>query len=165
MLFFFLFLDRSIISTWYIDDYNVHVFTGFPIALSYPHFYQADPSLQEAIDGLNPNSEEHESFFHIQPKSGLPVELATRFQINMALQDIGHMAHVEKFANMVLPMLWFEIVSFSWLYLIVDFQDLSRVVIEFWGLLIIVLLLAISSSYLNLFIDICQRVHITILII
>ncbi|GAB1862091.1 Scavenger receptor class B member 1-like isoform X2 [Camponotus japonicus] len=82
---------------------------GFPIALSYPHFYKTDPSLLEAVEGLQPVKDLHESYFFIQPKSGLPVDLAFRFQINMALQDIGHMARVEKFSDLTLPLLWFEI--------------------------------------------------------
>ncbi|XP_047363879.1 scavenger receptor class B member 1-like isoform X2 [Vespa velutina] len=82
---------------------------GFPIALSYPHFYKSHPSLLEAVNGLKPDPKKHESYFYIQPQSGLPVDLAFRFQINMALQDIGHMAKVEKFSNFVLPLLWFEI--------------------------------------------------------
>ncbi|CAK9816237.1 Scavenger receptor class B member 1 [Anthophora quadrimaculata] len=82
---------------------------GFPIALSYPHFYKADPSMLEAVEGLHPNPDLHESFAYIQPKSGLPIKLAFRFQINMALQNIKHMARVEKFENFVLPLLWFEI--------------------------------------------------------
>lgn len=91
--------------TYLYDD------AGFPIALSYPHFYKADPSMLEAIEGLNPNPELHESFLYVQPKSGLPLKFAFRFQINMALQNIGHMSRVEKFENFVLPLLWFEIVS------------------------------------------------------
>ncbi|XP_078051265.1 scavenger receptor class B member 1 [Augochlora pura] len=82
---------------------------GFPIALSYPHFYKTDPSVLEAVEGLNPRADLHESYAYVQPKSGLPVNLAFRFQINMALQNIGHMARVEKFENFVLPLLWFEI--------------------------------------------------------
>ncbi|XP_076389176.1 scavenger receptor class B member 1 isoform X2 [Megachile rotundata] len=82
---------------------------GFPIALSYPHFYKSDPSILAAVEGLTPNADLHESFAYIQPQSGLPLKLAFRFQINMALQNIGHMARVEKFENFVLPLLWFEI--------------------------------------------------------
>lgn len=82
---------------------------GFPIALSYPHFYKSDPSLKEAVEGLNPQKELHESYFFIQPTSGIPMDLAARFQINMALQSIGHMANVEKFSDLTLPLLWFEI--------------------------------------------------------
>ncbi|OAD56141.1 Scavenger receptor class B member 1 [Eufriesea mexicana] len=83
---------------------------GFPIALSYPHFYKADPTILEAVEGLNPRRDLHESFAYVQPKSGLPVKLAFRFQINMALQNIGYVSAVEKFENLVLPLLWFEIV-------------------------------------------------------
>ncbi|XP_014296232.1 scavenger receptor class B member 1 isoform X1 [Microplitis demolitor] len=82
---------------------------GFPIALSYPHFYESDPSLLEGVEGLKPEKEKHESYFYIQPKSGLPVDLAFRFQINMALQDISRISNVEGFSNLVLPLLWFEI--------------------------------------------------------
>lgn len=39
------------------------------------------------------------------------MDLASRFQINMALQNIGHMERVEKFADLTIPLLWFEIVS------------------------------------------------------
>jgi hypothetical protein len=41
----------------------------------------------------------------------LPVDLAVRYQINMALGSIKNMANVERFHEMVLPLLWTEIVS------------------------------------------------------
>lgn len=65
----------------------------------------------EVLEGLEPKKELHESYFFIQPTSGLPTSMAFRFQINMMLQDIRHMARVEKLANFALPLLWFEIVS------------------------------------------------------
>lgn len=82
---------------------------GFPIALSYPHFYLADPKVLENMEGVNPDPEKHESYFYIQPKSGSPVDLAFRFQINMALQDISAISHVDGFSDLILPLLWFEI--------------------------------------------------------
>lgn len=42
---------------------------GFPIALSYPHFLDADPSLLEGVTGLTPNRSMHESFFVLNPVS------------------------------------------------------------------------------------------------
>lgn len=84
---------------------------GFPIALSYPHFYKSDPSLLERIDGMQPNTAEHESYFYINPQSGLPVDIAFRFQINMALQDLSPITNSERFADLTVPLLWFEIVS------------------------------------------------------
>ncbi|XP_055712746.1 scavenger receptor class B member 1 isoform X2 [Phlebotomus papatasi] len=82
---------------------------GFPIALSYPHFLDADPDITKNIVGLKPNRSEHESFFIIQPTSGLPLRCAMRFQINMALKDVSSMSHVEQFSHLTIPMLWFDI--------------------------------------------------------
>lgn len=65
------------------------------------------------MEGLAPKQEIHESYFFIQPLSGLPVDLAFRFQINMALQDISMIDNVDGFSNLVLPLLWFEIVSMN----------------------------------------------------
>nr|CAD7410142.1 unnamed protein product [Timema poppensis] len=40
-----------------------------PVYLSFPHFYKADPSLVEAVEGLKPIKEKHETYFKIQPVS------------------------------------------------------------------------------------------------
>nr|CAD7400743.1 unnamed protein product [Timema poppensis] len=82
---------------------------GFPIAVSFPHFYKADPDLLEAVDGCAPDPKKHESYFLIEPNSGLPVDVAARFQINMALGDISSISRVERFKDLVMPMLWSEI--------------------------------------------------------
>jgi hypothetical protein len=44
-------------------------------------------------------------------KSGLPLDVTVRFQINMALGDLSGTPRAAKFSNMVLPMLWTEFVS------------------------------------------------------
>lgn len=84
---------------------------GFPIALSYPHLLDADESILDRIEGMNPVEESHRSHIWIQPKSGLPLEVAVKFQINMALGDLDAMHGAKSFSNMVLPLLWFEFVS------------------------------------------------------
>ncbi|XP_069684657.1 scavenger receptor class B member 1-like isoform X2 [Periplaneta americana] len=81
---------------------------GFPIGVSYPHFYEADHKLVEAVDGSYPDREKHQSHFFIEPKSGLPLDVLVRFQINMALGDLSGTPRAAKFSNMVLPMLWTE---------------------------------------------------------
>lgn len=43
--------------------------------------------------------------------SGLPLKLSVKMQINLAMHDVSNMANVELFSHLVLPMLWFEIVS------------------------------------------------------
>lgn len=43
---------------------------GFPIALSYPHFLDANPKLlEEVTGGITPNRSLHESYFYINPVS------------------------------------------------------------------------------------------------
>lgn len=45
---------------------------GFPIALSYPHWYQAEPWLTEQVEGSHPSQDKHESFVVIEPVSRYP---------------------------------------------------------------------------------------------
>ncbi|KAM3955586.1 scavenger receptor class B member 1 [Aphomia sociella] len=86
---------------------------GFPIALSYPHFYKGDDILFSKVDGLTPNKEQHETRFWIEPASGLPLDVSTKMQINLALGDISSIKNAEKFSNMYLPLLWFDIRMYS----------------------------------------------------
>ncbi|XP_057659106.1 scavenger receptor class B member 1-like isoform X1 [Diorhabda carinulata] len=82
---------------------------GFPIALSNPHFLDGDKILSANVIGMNPDPKKHRTFFVIQPDSGLPLQLAVRFQINMHLRNIKTIANCERFDNIVLPLLWAEI--------------------------------------------------------
>uniref|UniRef100_A0A182Q5V0 Scavenger receptor class B n=1 Tax=Anopheles farauti TaxID=69004 RepID=A0A182Q5V0_9DIPT len=82
---------------------------GFPIALSYPHFLDADPKVLAHVNGSRPDPKVHRSHFMINPVSGLPLQLSVKFQINMVLEDLSSMAHCEKFSKLVVPALWFEI--------------------------------------------------------
>ncbi|XP_050061505.1 scavenger receptor class B member 1-like isoform X2 [Aphis gossypii] len=82
---------------------------GFPIALSYPHFYKSDQSLLDAIDGMVPDQKRHETYFLINPETGLPTQLYVRMQINIALGDISDMANTEHCSNLVIPLVWTEI--------------------------------------------------------
>ncbi|XP_063922321.1 scavenger receptor class B member 1-like isoform X5 [Zophobas morio] len=86
---------------------------GFPIALSYPHFYGGDPILNAKVIGSNPDPDKHKTYMAIQPTSGLPVDLAVRYQINMALGSIKTIANAERFNEMILPLLWTEIRLYS----------------------------------------------------
>lgn len=42
---------------------------GAPVYISNPHFYQSDPQLLSAVEGLQPNNTLHETYFKIQPVS------------------------------------------------------------------------------------------------
>ena len=40
---------------------------GTSFYISHPHFYQADPRLLEAVDGLEPNRDFHQTYFNMEP--------------------------------------------------------------------------------------------------
>lgn len=81
-----------------------------PVYLSYPHFYDADPSLLEKIDGLKPDKEKHETYFMIQPKLGVPLEGWVRVQLNMKVDRAPNIRinNVNNFPDMMFPVMWLE---------------------------------------------------------
>ena len=42
-------------------------FSDPPVFMSAPHFYQGDPSLLDAINGLNPIKAKHATFVSVEP--------------------------------------------------------------------------------------------------
>ncbi|XP_050531125.1 scavenger receptor class B member 1-like [Daktulosphaira vitifoliae] len=80
----------------------------FPIAASFPHFLNGDPSLRENISGLYPSEEKHSSFLIVEPLTGVPFESRARSQSNLVVRPISGFSKIDKFSNMVIPMFWAE---------------------------------------------------------
>uniref|UniRef100_A0AAQ4Q919 Scavenger receptor class B, member 2a n=1 Tax=Gasterosteus aculeatus aculeatus TaxID=481459 RepID=A0AAQ4Q919_GASAC len=59
-----------------------------PIVVSFPHFYQADPKYINAVEGLSPNKEEHETYLDLQPTTGVPIRACKRAQLNIILKRV-----------------------------------------------------------------------------
>ncbi|KAM7356549.1 scavenger receptor class B member debris buster isoform 1-T2 [Cochliomyia hominivorax] len=81
---------------------------GAPVYLSNPHFYQADNSLLESVEGLTPNETEHETYFKIQPKLGVPLEGKVRIQLNLKVTQARDIYPVKNFRNFIFPVMWLE---------------------------------------------------------
>lgn len=64
---FFIYLTGKCLPEGLVDVTDCYY--GFPIALSYPHFLDAEPSLLEKVTGMSPNRSLHESFFILNPVS------------------------------------------------------------------------------------------------
>ncbi|XP_038219846.1 scavenger receptor class B member 1 [Zerene cesonia] len=81
-----------------------------PVYLSYPHFYDADPSLLKDFEGLKPEKEKHESYFLIQPKIGVPLEGQIRVQLNLKVDRAANIRvnNIHKFPDMVFPVMWLQ---------------------------------------------------------
>lgn len=67
-----------------VDFFNV------PAAFSFPHFYLADPKYINAVRGLSPNKEEHETYIDLEPYTGLVLQAAKRLQGNIYLEPIAN---------------------------------------------------------------------------
>lgn len=61
---------------------------GSPVFMSYPHFYKADPYYVEQIDGMMPEQDKHEFYMVLEPRTGVALEVAARFQVNMLVEPI-----------------------------------------------------------------------------
>ncbi|KAI8433338.1 hypothetical protein MSG28_015383 [Choristoneura fumiferana] len=80
-----------------------------PIMLSFPHFYLADESLREAVEGISPpDPEQHRLFIDIQPEMGIAMRARARIQINLAVSQVIDIKQVANFPDIVFPILWFE---------------------------------------------------------
>jgi len=80
---------------------------GAPLALSYPHFYQADQSYLDAVDGLNPDKERHQFYVDLSPEFGFPLAIRPRFQLNIVVRRDEDIPIMSKFPReLVLPFLW-----------------------------------------------------------
>lgn len=80
---------------------------GAPIALSYPHFYQADQSYLDAVEGLSPNKEKHQFYIDLAHEFGFPLAIRPRFQLNAIMRKDTDIDVMSEFADeLVLPFLW-----------------------------------------------------------
>eukprot|EP00092_Neocalanus_flemingeri_P083587 GFUD01104923.1.p1 GENE.GFUD01104923.1~~GFUD01104923.1.p1 ORF type:complete len:171 (-),score=67.51 GFUD01104923.1:144-620(-) len=80
---------------------------GAPIALSYPHFYEADQSFLDAVVGLKPNKEEHQFYVDVVPEFGFPLAIRPRFQLNAIIRKDKDIDVMSNFVDeLVLPFLW-----------------------------------------------------------
>ncbi|CAL8128506.1 unnamed protein product [Orchesella dallaii] len=78
---------------------------GAPIAMSTPHFLDANP---EYIDnsGLVPDRSKHETFLEIEPTTGLILKASKKIQINLMLKRVKGISSMSKVPEMLLPLVW-----------------------------------------------------------
>jgi len=80
---------------------------GAPAFISYPHFYLADPSFTDDVDGLSPSQEKHEFSMSLEANTGIPVEVNARMQVNILLQPISGLTLYANVPRVMVPMFWF----------------------------------------------------------
>ncbi|KAI4501462.1 hypothetical protein M0802_003339 [Mischocyttarus mexicanus] len=75
---------------------------------SLPHFYKAEPSIGNQFEGLNPNEENHSSYIILEPKTGIPLEVAKRIQVNVLLDSIPNISHFHNLSKIYFPIFWYS---------------------------------------------------------
>ncbi|CAD7084816.1 unnamed protein product [Hermetia illucens] len=82
---------------------------NIPAATSFPHFFNADPSLVDAIDGLSPSEGKHGSSIVLQPQLGVPMRVQMRVQVNLLMGEVFANTEIRPFKNLVLPIIWVQL--------------------------------------------------------
>jgi len=85
---------------------------GVPIIMSTPHFLDADESLWQAIDGVQPDREKHITFLNIEPTTGMSLQAHKRIQVSV---PVGHSEYFQDLQGLqdpenrtVWPVVWVD---------------------------------------------------------
>ncbi|CAH2085949.1 unnamed protein product [Euphydryas editha] len=91
----------------FIDISNCYY--GFPIALSKPHYLDADPVQRSYFKGLKPDPEKHKSVLEVEPILGAPLALTTNIQVNIAVRMSTGNPITRPLKDKVMPILWLSL--------------------------------------------------------
>ncbi|KAJ0175857.1 hypothetical protein K1T71_009016 [Dendrolimus kikuchii] len=81
---------------------------GSPAFITLPHFLHGDQSLRDMVTGMEPDPEKHSFYFAVEPKMGVPIDVAGRFQFNVYIEPSPYVALYENVPRMLFPMFWVE---------------------------------------------------------
>ncbi|XP_059480400.1 protein croquemort-like isoform X2 [Neocloeon triangulifer] len=81
---------------------------GAPAFVSYPHYLMADPFYTSLINGMSPEKEKHQFYVVLEPTTGIPLDVAARFQINILLQPSQYISMYKRVPRVFFPIIWFE---------------------------------------------------------
>ncbi|TRY95887.1 hypothetical protein DNTS_021409 [Danionella cerebrum] len=77
-----------------------------PIVVSFPHFYQADERYINAIEGMSPNEEEHETYLDLNPTTGVPIRACKRAQLNVILKRVSGFPKTKFLNETIFPIMY-----------------------------------------------------------
>ncbi|XP_060583637.1 lysosome membrane protein 2-like [Ruditapes philippinarum] len=81
-------------------------FFHLPVAISLPHFLFGDPRYINAVYGVSPNEEEHNTVIDLEPYTGLVLNAAKRLQINVYLEPLANISETLNIKPVFLPVFW-----------------------------------------------------------
>lgn len=58
-------------------------FDGAPVIMSAPHFLRGEDQLINAIEGISPNYDDHDTILEVEPNIGIPLAAHKRIQVTI----------------------------------------------------------------------------------
>ncbi len=89
-----------------INVQAVEKFQGVPVLVSKPHFLDSDPSVINAIEGIEPNRISHDTFIDVEPISGVTMNARERIQVNFNVSSDEYFT--SDINTTVMPIAWYE---------------------------------------------------------
>lgn len=80
-----------------------------PIFMSMPHFLDADPYFASQVDGLEPDRNKHEFYVDLEPRTGSPVMMSARVQLNVAISKPPGLVRFRNIPEIMFPVFWQEL--------------------------------------------------------
>ncbi|KAI4500901.1 hypothetical protein M0802_004112 [Mischocyttarus mexicanus] len=84
-------------------------FDNLPVIFSLPHFYGAEKSLIESIDGLKPEQNLHESSLELHQFLAVPMNGTMRLQLNLEVKKVFDTSYRNLSDGTLLPIFWNEV--------------------------------------------------------
>lgn len=81
---------------------------GAPFLISQPHFLNSHPVYRNSVVGLSPNESRHSFWMDIEPLTGSTVNMAARFQLNVAINKAPGLFRYRNIPEIVFPIFWQE---------------------------------------------------------
>ncbi|KAK7143000.1 hypothetical protein R3I93_014225 [Phoxinus phoxinus] len=79
---------------------------GAPVVVSFPHFHLGDQKYANAVEGISPVHERHQTFLDLNPTMGMPVRAMKRAQINIHLDRVTGFPMTKSLNNTIFPIVF-----------------------------------------------------------
>ncbi|KAK2583550.1 hypothetical protein KPH14_009504 [Odynerus spinipes] len=80
-----------------------------PTLVSFPHFYGADESVFESIDGLKSEKNLHGTYLDIHPRLGVPMGGSSKLQLNIEVRKAIRLPYTGRLKDgTILPLIWVD---------------------------------------------------------
>ncbi|KAL0966208.1 hypothetical protein UPYG_G00292320 [Umbra pygmaea] len=79
---------------------------GAPVVASFPHFYLGDEKYSNAIEGLKPVREDHQTYLDLNPTTGVPVRANKRAQVNILIHRVSGFPITKSLNETIFPVMF-----------------------------------------------------------